>query len=199
MALDVQKWKPWNWFRKEEEKEGGSSLPFLQRNEEEKKRRLPSLYSGDNPLANIHREIDRMFENAFDQFGTRLPRFSSSHRDRGGSLLKPQVDIRENKKEYNIAVEVPGVEEDDIRLELADDTLIISGEKKQETEEKDENYEWVERSYGSFQRMLSLPEDASESDIEAKFKKGVLTITIPRKQEEKAEEDRRVIDIKRAA
>ena len=116
-----------------------------------------------------------------------------------GSFLKPSVDIKENKKNYKISVEVPGVEESDIKLELVDGSLVIRGEKRQENEDKDEHYHSVERSYGSFQRVLSLPEDVNEDDIDAKFKNGVLTITAPRKQLAKPKENTKVIDINRAA
>lgn len=82
---------------------------------------------------------------------------------------------------HSITVEVPGVDEKDVKVEVADNTMIIKGEKKQEKEEKDKNYYRVERSYGSFQRVLSLPEDASQDDIKATFKNGILTIKMPRK------------------
>ena len=84
-------------------------------------------------------------------------------------------------KEYAISVEVPGVDEKDVKIELANNTLTIGGEKKQEKEEKEKNFYRVERSYGSFQRVLSLPEDADQEKIQATFKKGVLRITVPRK------------------
>lgn len=113
--------------------------------------------------------------------------------------MKPNVDIKEGKKDYTISVEVPGVEEGDVKLELADGALTISGEKKHEKEDKDENYYCVERSYGSFKRVLSLPQDAKEEDIEAKFKNGVLKITVPREEVEKAETEAKMIDIKSAA
>lgn len=87
-------------------------------------------------------------------------------------------------------MELPRVEESDVRLELAEDTLKIKGEKKQETEEKKSDFSRVERSYGSFQRTLSLPEDAEQDGIEAKFSKGVLTVTLPRKAAPKVEAKR---------
>ena len=84
-------------------------------------------------------------------------------------------------KEYSITVEVPGVNEEDVKVEISDNTMSIHGEKKQEKEKKDKNFYKVERSYGSFQRVLSLPEDADHDDIKATFNKGVLTIKVPRK------------------
>ena len=84
----------------------------------------------------------------------------------------------------------------DVRLEIVNDTLTIQGEKKQENEEKGKNYYRMERSYGSFQRMLSLPEDADQNDVTATFKKGVLTVTMPRKALPKA--DVKQIEVKSA-
>ena len=92
------------------------------------------------------------------------------------------------------------VEEGDVKLELADGVLTVSGEKKYEKEEKDEHYHSVERSYGSFRRVLSLPEDANADDIDAKFKNGVLTISVPRKEISKSEGGNvKQIEIKSAA
>lgn len=95
-------------------------------------------------------------------------------------LLKPRVDIGASENDYTITVEVPGVDENEIRLEVSNNTMIIKGEKKQEKEEKEKNYYRIERSYGSFQRVLSLPEDANQDEINATFKNGVLTVTMPK-------------------
>ena len=73
------------------------------------------------------------------------------------------------------------MDEIDVALELSDDTLVIKGEKKHEKDRKEQNYYQMERSYGSFQRVLSLPEDAAQDGIAATYKHGILTITIPRK------------------
>lgn len=188
--IDIKKWNPWNWFRKEDEQEGRS---VAVRRESRDGGGLPSLYTG-NPLWDLHREMDRLFDNVFQRFGSLSPALFTD-----GALLKPNVDIKENKKNYMITVEVPGVDENDVKLELNDGTLTVSGEKKHEKEEKDENYHCVERSYGSFRRVLSLPQDIDEGAIDAKFKNGVLTITVPRKQMAKPKEDTKVIPIKHAA
>jgi HSP20 family protein len=95
-----------------------------------------------------------------------------------GRMMLPKVDIAEGSKHYTITVEVPGVEEKDIDLTVADGTLTIRGEKRQEQEDHDRQYHRVERSYGAFQRVISLPTDAKEETIEAKFKNGILTLTV---------------------
>lgn len=179
--MDINKLAPWNWFRKEQEQEG-KSLPVA---------RSVSPSVEESPLLQLHREIDRVFDDIFRDFP-----FSS--RGLGRSLaplapsawLKPTMDIAANDKEYSVSVELPGVEEKDIQLELEGDTLKIRGEKRQEKEEKEKDFYRVERSYGSFQRMLSLPEDADHDNIAAKFSKGVLTVSIPRKASARTEAKR---------
>jgi len=125
---------------------------------------------------------NRLFEQTFNGFGItpygfNLPRFSKL----ADGLIKPTLDLGASDKEYTITVEVPGVSEKDIQLEIVNDILTIRGEKKQEEEEKKKDYYRLERSYGTFQRVLSLPEDVDQNGVKATFKKGVLTITLPRK------------------
>ncbi|WP_019568554.1 Hsp20/alpha crystallin family protein [Thioalkalivibrio sp. ALMg13-2] len=162
--MDLQKLKPWNWFKREET----ASTEVV-----------PARREGADPLMRMHREMDRMFE---DFFGSALGM-------RGGDaaaslLLKPSVDIAETRKAYRISVEVPGIDEDAIDLTVDGDDLIISGEKRQETEEDAAGYHRVERAYGQFRRILSLPGDADIDAIQARFKNGVLKIDIPRRKDD---------------
>jgi HSP20 family protein len=108
--------------------------------------------------------------------------------------LKPSLDLAATEKEYTISLELPGVESNEVRLEIINDTLKISGEKRQEKEEKEKDFYRLERSYGSFQRILSLPEDADQDNVNAVFRNGVMTITIPRKSAPEAQA--RQIEIK---
>lgn len=168
--MDIKRLAPWNWFKDEEKSES---------------RTVPVRASGRDtfhPIAQLHHEIDRVFDSVLGSFG--FP----SLRGNGGSLfdshqpalLRPSVDIAASEKEYLVTVEVPGVNETDIQLELIDDALIVRGEKKQEREEKQKDYYRVERSYGAFKRVLTLPEDANREAISAKCTDGVVTITLPR-------------------
>ncbi len=183
--MELTKLNPWNWFKNEEE-QTPSSLPV--------QRHSPSVH----PALQLHQEIDRLFDNAFRNFGFPSRGFESQLNGLSHSaLLRPNVDIASSDKEYTITVEVPGVEEDNIKLELAGNTLTIKGEKKQESEQKDHNFYRVERSYGSFQRVLSLPDDVLPDAIEAQFNNGVLTISLPREVISKPEG--KVIEIKKAA
>ncbi len=201
MSMNIKKWNPTNWF-KHEEKERAGDVP-VRRDLPADSRGLFPVMTGRDPISNLHQEIDRIFNNMFlgSSLG-HLPEFFGGKKLNNNSasnlLLKPSMDIKERKKDYKITVEIPGVEEDDIKLELADGALIVSGEKKYEKEDKDEHYYSVERSYGSFRRVLSLPEDADESNIDAKFKNGVLNITVARKAIEKPS-NMKQIEIKKAA
>ncbi|WP_163831949.1 Hsp20/alpha crystallin family protein [Spartinivicinus ruber] len=166
--MNVKDLIPWNWLKNEEEHEG-------------KKLGVSGTYDPmANPLIQFHKEVDRLFDSMFKGVG--FPNFSEEWSRIPNNMFKPNVDISAKDKEYIISVEVPGVEENDIKLEMRDNTLIISGEKKHEKEEKDEHLYRVERSYGKFQRMLTIPEDANAEEINASFKNGVLCITFPRKE-----------------
>lgn len=188
--MDIKKWVPWNWFKKEEE-DAGRTVPV--------KREGSQIQGGAlaNPMQQFHQKIDAIFDQAFRDFGRTPFGFDQPLLRRlPDGMLKPTLDLGANDKEYTITVEIPGVDEKDVRLEIVNDTLTIRGEKKQEKEEKDKNYYRMERSYGSFQRVLSLPNDANQDDVKAIFKKGILTVTIPRRALPKA--DVKQIEVKSA-
>ncbi len=88
----------------------------------------------------------------------------------------PKVEVKENGKSYTVSVELPGLDEKDVKVELDDDVLTISGEKK--VERTDDKTHYSERSYGSFTRAFTLPDDADRNGIAASFAKGVLTLEI---------------------
>jgi len=114
--------------------------------------------------------LDRVFDNEY------FPTLSAR---------SPVVDVREKDNRYLIEVELPGVSEKDLRLELKNDLLTLSTERKEEGEEKDKAGKWIrrERRESFFSRSFELPEDADGEKIEAKFKDGLLTIELPRKPE----------------
>lgn len=101
-------------------------------------------------------------------------------------MIAPKLDVHGDDKQYSVTVEVPGVDQEAIKISLHDDALIISGEKKceQKTDDTEHGCFHSERSYGSFQRVLGLPEDADRENISAAQKNGVLTVVIPRKTPE---------------
>ncbi len=179
--MDIKKWVPWNWFNREED-EANNTVPVQFENTKDQNSTVTQ------PLKQFRQEIDQLFDRVFHGFGLSSLGFSKPSFPRiAGSMIKPTLDLGASDKEYTIAVEVPGVDKKDIKLEVVNNVLTISGEKKQEKEEKDKNYYRMERSYGSFKRVLSLPEDADQNSIKAKFKNGVLTVTMPRKELPKPE------------
>ena len=92
----------------------------------------------------------------------------------------PKVDISETKGNFNIKVEVPGVKREDVKINIDDHVLSVHGESKHEKEEESEEFHRVERFYGSFSRSFSLPENVDEDGVEATFKDGLLTLSIPK-------------------
>lgn len=134
--------------------------------------------------------FDDLFETFMNDDFFKAPSSSSD------LILRPNLDIAESDKEYAVSIEIPGVEEKDIKLEVEDRTLTVSGEKNRESDEFGKNWHRVERSYGSFQRVLSLPDDVNENKINALFKNGVLTVSLPRSQDSKNK--KKTINIKAA-
>ncbi|MGC8867198.1 MAG: Hsp20/alpha crystallin family protein [Elusimicrobiales bacterium] len=101
----------------------------------------------------------------------------------------PRIDMKETEKEFIINAEIPGVDKKDIRLEVNDNMLTISFEKKQEKDEKDkEGWRIVERSYGRFQRTISIPQPVKSDEAKASYKDGVLKIILPKQKETKINE-----------
>ncbi len=104
---------------------------------------------------------------------------------REGSEWIPAVDVYEDKEAVVIEIEAPGMKEEDLKVNLENNTLTISGERKFEKEEKDKNYYRMERSYGAFTRSFLLPDNVDTQKIKAKYKDGVLKLTLPKKAEAK--------------
>jgi len=111
---------------------------------------------------------------------------------RGSAAFSPATDITEDDGHYIVTAELPGMKRSDITVDVKDGVLSIRGEKKSEREEKTEKRRYVERTFGSFSRVFTLPSDADESKVEASFKDGVLTVTLAKTEAKKA----RVIDVK---
>jgi HSP20 family protein len=152
------------------------------------------------PFESLRREIDRLFDD-FDG-GSRSP-FGRSFLDvqpfwqRESTWTSvPAVDIAETEKAYEIAAELPGIDEKNVEVKFADGVLTIKGEKREEKEEKKKDYYLSERSFGSFQRAFQVPDGVDTDKIEASFKKGVLTVTLPKSAE--AQKAAKKIEVKAA-
>lgn len=130
----------------------------------------------NDPFTVLQREMNRMFDNSFEDFG--LTRW-----DETASGFYPQIDVKETDKEFQVIAELPGMDEKDIDISVSDDVLTLRGEKRLEREEKEDNFYRMERSYGAFHREIPLPAEVDANHVEAVYKKGVLTIHLPKKPE----------------
>ena len=142
-------------------------------------------------------EMDRLF----DRFGfpslRRVFDIEPSWRSASSfSFSTPAIDMSEDDRGYKISAELPGIDPKDIEVSLSGDTLVLKGEKRQEKEEKDKNYHFSERSYGSFQRSFQLPLSIDRDKVAADFSNGVLTISLPKTAE--AQKPQKKIEVKTA-
>ncbi len=129
------------------------------------------------PLQELRREIDRIWDEFFGRM--RPPERWE------GFEWAPAVDVSETEEAVVVRADVPGLEPENIEVHLSGNTLTIRGEKKQEKEEKKENFYRVERVYGSFLRTIELPAEVEADKVEATYKNGVLKIVLPKKAEAK--------------
>lgn len=145
---------------------------------------LPGLLAGSplsamgrDPFLQLRREMDRLFDDALH--GIAAPEASA-----GGAVTAPRMDVSESDTEIRICAELPGVSQDDVDLNLTNDVLTISGQKRVERDEQKESFHVVERSVGSFARSIRLPFAVDPSQVQATFENGVLTIALPKPQEQ---------------
>jgi HSP20 family protein len=140
---------------------------------------------GSDPFLSLHREMNRLFDDVFRGTPSQAPSIWGQSGESG--MLMPQVDVSKTDKELKICAELPGVSENDVDVSLDDDVLTIRGEKKFERKDEKENYHFVERSYGTFQRSLRLPYSVDPEQVQARFENGVLNVTVPKtKQQERS-------------
>ena len=144
----------------------------------------------EHPLEAFQREVNRLFDDFF-----RTPALAGGTEGMFAAAT-PRVDVSESERDYEITAELPGMDEKDIELTLANNVLTIRGEKKTEREEKDKNYYLSERSFGSFRRSIPLPAEVDDDKVEARFKNGVLTVRLPKSAEAQAKTRR--IEVKAA-
>ncbi|AHL34437.1 heat-shock protein [Pseudomonas brassicacearum] len=153
----------------------------------EEKTQQPAKADPWHPLEKLRQQVDHLFDD-FSR-GTGLSPFSRGLFDvepfwrREFATSLPAVDISEKEKSFEITAELPGMDQKDIEIRLANGNLIIKGEKKETKEEKKKGYHLSERHYGSFERVFNLPKGVDSDKIEAQFSKGVLTLTLPKKPE----------------
>ena len=179
--MQLEKFKPWNWF-KHEQSEAHGQLPIRQKPNE--------AYEVQHPVSafmQLHRDMDRLMDQVFQRYSG----FPGLQSERQPTLLGdligagPQlgaVDISARDKQYSVTFNVPGLSQEDLSIERVDDTLVIRGQVADSQEQKDKHFYRLERTSGSFQRTLALPDDAVVEEIQASLKDGLLSLTIPRQE-----------------
>jgi HSP20 family protein len=150
------------------------------------------------PFENLRREVDRLFDD-FHPFSWRGS-LSRALRDVDLPSIEwpvaPAVDLTEKDGQYEITAELPGMDEKNVEVKVANGALTIRGEKTEETQEEKKDYHVSERRYGSFQRAFRIPEGVDAEKIEASFSKGLLTVKLPKTAE--AVKNEKKIEIKAA-
>ena len=131
-------------------------------------------WTSHHDLADVHSDMSRLFDWAFGGRGN-VSAFTSSS--------APAVDVYEDDDAFHVRVDLPGMKRDEIDITLDNNTLTISGEKKNESETKNENVYRAERYYGKFFRSIDLPTAVNADKIDAKYKDGVLEIAVPKSEE----------------
>ena len=129
-------------------------------------------------LSTLQNEMNRLFNTVFD----------APAPGNGGSTLRrwmPAMDLVETDDHFVLRADLPGVSEDDVKIEFEDGTLTVSGERRAEHKSKDEGYYRVERAFGSFSRSLTLPQGIDPAAVGASFDRGVLEVRIPKPEQRK--------------
>jgi HSP20 family protein len=139
---------------------------------------LPRVFRDDDrdPFLSLHREVNRLFDDVFRGFDSRLPALGRLSSFGGGGW--PSVEVSDGEKDIRVTAEVPGLEEKDVEVLLEDDVLTLKGEKRSETEDKDRQFS--ERFYGRFERRIPLGYEVEDDKVSADFRNGVLTVTLPK-------------------
>lgn len=167
-------------------------IPFKQLG----KKNIPAKRGDIDPFVSLHREIDRIFEN-FSRGFLDFPMFSKGMftQQAEGDFI-PSADVTEDEKNIRVTMELPGMDENDVHVSLTQNELVVRGEKLTEHEDKGKEKTRSERLYGSFYRSVPLPDTIDGNKADASFKKGVLIITIPKK--EQAQKQTKTIPVRRA-
>lgn len=141
-----------------------------------------SRQSGENPVNSFRRELNHLFDDFFTE-----PLSAN------GGGFSPGVDVSETDTAIEVKAELPGMDEKDVEVLLGDNTLTLRGEKKDESERTEEGVRIRENSYGRFERVIPLPAEVEAEKVNASFKKGVITVVLPKT--EKAKQARRKIEV----
>lgn len=132
--------------------------------------------SSDNPIIALREEFNRLFDQLMGDFH---PRFLENL----SAVDFPKVDIKDKAKEIIVEAELPGMDQNDVHVRVDENLLTIYGEKRQEKEEEKSDYYLCERSYGSFHRVIVLPDEVEADKAQASYRRGILKIKLPKKPE----------------
>ena len=156
---------PWNWGKK--------NLPI---------RKEDNNSHEYSPYLSLQHDMNRVFDSFYRSFDTG----STSHFfETSDGLFQPKIEVKESANDLRVSVELPGIDDKDLEISITDDALTISGEKREEKEENTRGYYRMERSYGSFHRRVPFPCSIDKDKTEATFKKGVLSVFLPKMAEAK--------------
>ena len=155
----------------------------------------PAASRGRSPIGSLRAEIDRLFDEFAFPFGGSLFEPTRLWRSTLGSAeLSPHSDIVEKDKEFQLSVELAGMDPANVAVSVVDNVLTVKGEKKEEKSESKKGYHLSERRYGMFERSFELPASVDQGGIEASFDKGVLAVRLPKTTE--AQKKARQIEVK---
>jgi HSP20 family protein len=181
MKLDLSKWNPFKFLRKtpeEKRAEPSSSAAMTTAGN------LPASWPESSRLlmADPFRMMQELVRDPFASFG-QLDRWFG---DFSPSVFQPRIDIVDDGDALRITAELPGMERQDVEILVEDEALVLRGEKKLESKSEEKGCYRLERAFGSFQRVIALPDGADVNRAEASFDKGVLTVRIPKSAAEKS-------------
>jgi HSP20 family protein len=181
MKLDLSKWNPFKFLRKtpeEKRAEPSSSAAMTTAGN------LPASWPESSRLlmADPFRMMQELVRDPFASFG-QLDRWFG---DFSPSVFQPRIDIVDDGDALRITAELPGMERQDVEILVEDEALVLRGEKKLESKSEEKGCYRLERAFGSFQRVIPLPDGADVTRAEASFDKGVLTVRIPKSAAEKS-------------
>ncbi len=168
--MSIRDLVPWNWGKK--------NVPVRRQEVED-------------PFRELQRRMNRIFDDFWGDFS--LAPFGMSALSGWGDFA-PRVEVKETDKEITVIAELPGMDEKDIELILADGALTLEGEKKHENVGEKDGMQYSECSYGSFRRVVPLPCEIDEDKVAAEFRNGILTVTLPKSAQ--ARERCRRIEVK---
>ncbi len=155
-------------------------MKITKRNENNDNSRFPTVRDPLSGIFSLREAMDRLFDESFwSPFG-----LLESDRSRGISSFAPRVDISETDTDIKVRADIPGMNPEDINIEVTEDTLALSGSHEKSEEEKGENFYRIERQSGQFSREFVLPSKIDADSVEAKAKHGVLTITLKKQPSE---------------